>query len=68
MKVTINGEIREITESIRVVGLLAEMGIPADQKGIAIAVNDEVVPRSLWDQQELSANDQVEIVHAVQGG
>ncbi len=68
MKVRINGEVREISDSIQVTGLLAEMGISADRKGIAVAVNDEVVPRSRWGETALSADDQVEIVHAVQGG
>ena len=36
--------------------------------GKAIAVNDEVIPSGEWKQYELSENDRVEVIQAVQGG
>lgn len=46
--------------------LLNEKGIAAD--GTAVAVAEQVVPRSQWDTTELSEGASVEILTAVQGG
>lgn len=48
--------------------LLQELGHPAEREGIAVALNDEVVPRGEWSIRVLSPGDRVEIVEAVQGG
>ena len=53
-------------ESLR--DLLIRVALDPEQRGIAIAVNDEVVPRSDWPVHVLSAGDTVELIHAVQGG
>jgi sulfur carrier protein len=37
-------------------------------KGIAVARNGDVVPRSTWDRTEVSAGDRIEIVTAAAGG
>ncbi|MGW8566539.1 sulfur carrier protein ThiS [Isoptericola sp. NPDC055881] len=37
-------------------------------QGIAVAVNDAVVPRGLWAATRIAPGDRVEIVTAVQGG
>jgi sulfur carrier protein len=39
-----------------------------DNKGIAVAVNMTVVPYSKWGEVTINNNDEIEIVHAVQGG
>jgi len=39
-----------------------------ERRGLAIAVNGEVVPRSMWTQQLLADGDQVEILTIAQGG
>lgn len=38
------------------------------QDGLAVAINDSVIPRSLWPQTQLTANDQVTIFNAIAGG
>ena len=48
--------------------LLARMGLSAGQRGIAVAINDEVVPRALWAETALNAGDRIEIVRLMQGG
>jgi sulfur carrier protein len=55
-------------EAADVAQLLKLLGHAAGNKGIAVAVNGEVVPRSEWDGHRLHAGDEVEIVGAVQGG
>ncbi len=65
--ITLNGaNVPMTSRDIR--GLLAENGIDSDRGGVAVAVNGEVVPRAVWDQTPVKANDQIEIVHIVRGG
>ena len=66
MKVTINGESREVKTSISVSELLVEMNTPAI--GIAVEVNREIIPRSKHASSELKEGDSVEIVKMVGGG
>jgi sulfur carrier protein len=66
VKVTLNGEQREIASGMSVAQLIS---LVTDQdKGIAVAVNGEVLPRRHWAATALADSDQVEIVTAVQGG
>jgi len=37
-------------------------------RGIAVAVNDRVIPRGQWDDVVLQQNDRIEIIRATQGG
>ena len=48
--------------------LLEELGYATATRGIAVAVNGEVVPRQRWEFRLLKAGDRVDIVGAVQGG
>lgn len=65
MRVIVNGETVELAENTTVAGLLESKGFP--EKGIAVAVDWEVLPRSEWESP-LSDGARVEVVTAVQGG
>ncbi|MCB0950067.1 MAG: sulfur carrier protein ThiS [Mycobacterium sp.] len=65
MRVIVNDEAVEVDEQMTVAGLLEKLGIP--EKGIAVAVDWSVLPRSRW-HTELSDGAKVEVVTAVQGG
>ena len=65
--ITVNGERREY-EGGAIDALLRTLGLDPCRPGIAVAVNDEIAPRSEWSQRKLKAGDRVEIVGAVQGG
>jgi sulfur carrier protein len=65
MRVQVNDEPVEIDETTTVSSLLARLGFP--DKGIAVAVDWEVLPRSEWEST-LSDGARVEVVTAVQGG
>jgi sulfur carrier protein len=65
MKVIVNDEDVECDEQITVSDLLQRLGFPA--KGIAVAVDWTVLPRSRW-QTTLSDGARLEVVTAVQGG
>ena len=68
MKLRVNGEEREFGELRTIVDLLRDMDIDPTQGGIAVAVNQEVVPRARLSEAPVKDGDRVEIVHAVQGG
>jgi len=65
MKVTVNGAEVDVADQATVTDLLARLGI--GQKGIAVAVDWTVLPRSRWDTI-LSDGARIEVVTAVQGG
>ncbi len=66
MKATVNGVERDVADGATVARLLDELGVPQD--GVAVAVNDRVVPRSQHALLALADGDRVEVVHAVAGG
>jgi sulfur carrier protein len=65
MLVSINDDIVEVAEQTTVAALLETLGLP--DKGIAVAVNWAVIPRSQW-YAPLADGAQVEAMTAVQGG
>lgn len=52
----------------RLLDLLASQGITPDTKGIAVAINGSVIPRSTWAETSLADEDEIEIVKIMQGG
>jgi len=66
VELTINGDKREVKESQNLADLIKELDIQAPN--FAIALNQQVVPRSKYDSTAIKDNDKVEIVHAVGGG
>lgn len=65
MKVIVNDEEMQVDDQSTVISLLERLGIP--DKGIAVAVDWAVVPRSDW-HRTLSDGARLEVVTAVQGG
>jgi sulfur carrier protein len=68
VNVTLNGERRELGDGARVREAVAATGAAPDVRGLAVAVDGEVVPRGQWDAVELHDGQRIEIVQAVQGG
>jgi sulfur carrier protein len=74
MVVTVNGEQRELPAGatvLSVVELLADDGgrPPATAaRGVAVAVEGEVVPRAAWPSVQLGEGARVEVLAAIQGG
>ncbi len=69
MELTINGDPQSFdADPPDTVGqLLKRLDIPA-KRGVAVAQNDAVVPRSKWDEQPIQEGDRLEIIQATQGG
>lgn len=63
--ITVNGADHQLSETMTVAQLLAHLGLP--EKGIAVAVDGAVVPRTSWSL-EVEKGWEIEILTAVQGG
>jgi thiamine biosynthesis protein ThiS len=66
MKLTINGEDRELGAVSTLSDLIAELGMKPDR--VAVELNRELVPRARWAATSISDGDKLEIVHFVGGG
>jgi sulfur carrier protein len=65
--VTLNGERRELHDPATVEAAVLATGAP-DGRGVAVAVDGEVVPRGEWATTRVREGQQVEVLRAVQGG
>jgi sulfur carrier protein len=68
MTIELNGTPVEIAPGARVGDAVARSGADPERRGVAVAVDGEVVPRSAWDDTELREGQRVEVVGAIQGG
>jgi sulfur carrier protein len=68
MKVMLNGERRELDDGATVREAVTATGAPSEGRGVAVALDGEVVPRRRWDELPLREGQRVEVVRAVQGG
>jgi sulfur carrier protein len=68
MTIWLNGEERDLPVGVSLADAVEVAGAPAGRRGIAVAVDGEVVPRDRWDHTELADGQRVEVVQAVQGG
>ncbi len=66
MRLTINGEERQVEPRTTVKQLLAGLGL--QDTIVAVERNEEVVPRARHENTELCEGDRVEVVHFVGGG
>jgi sulfur carrier protein len=66
--VTINGERRELPSSATVASVVELLDVAPAARGVAVALNGEVVTRARWPQTELRDGARIEIVAAIQGG
>jgi sulfur carrier protein len=69
VRLLVNGEAREVRDALTVAELVADEapGL-AGGRGVAVAVDAEVVPRSAWPERRLEDGQQVELLAAMQGG
>ena len=67
MEIKLNNRKEILTEESSLQHLLNSF-MPQSQKGVAIAVNQSVIPRSNWEKHFLNPHDEVLIIKATQGG
>jgi len=66
--ISLNGRECEVTAGATLAGVLRGLDVALDARGVAVAVDGEVVPRALWETFELPAHARVEVLTAMQGG
>jgi sulfur carrier protein len=67
MKIFINNEIQEFEEGISLELVLEQHQLTA-KNGIAVAVNEEIIPKTKWEQTRLFEGDKIIVIGAVAGG
>jgi sulfur carrier protein len=65
--ITLNGERRVLGEAATIETAVRALGTE-DARGLAVALDGEVIPRGEWATTEVRDGQQVEVLHAVQGG
>jgi sulfur carrier protein len=68
VNVLLNGEPHTFHDGATVEAALESLDLPAAGRGVAVAVDAEVVPRGQWARTELHEGARVEILRAIQGG
>jgi sulfur carrier protein len=64
--VLVNGEPRELVDGTNVADVVRTL--TEAERGVAVAIDGEVVPRSVWSATALADGQRVEVLRAVQGG
>jgi sulfur carrier protein len=68
MTVELNGRPVELEVGAAVSDAVSLAGAGGETRGVAVAVDGEVVPRAAWEQTRLAEGQRVEVVRAIQGG
>lgn len=66
IRLTINGEVQELPDSMTVAALLDRLRL--DRRKVAIERNLAIVPRAAFDKVMLAEGDRIEIVAFIGGG
>jgi len=66
MTITLNGSPHEVADGTTVEQLVTVLLLP--ERGVALAMNSEVVPRSVWASTLVLPNSRVEVITPAQGG
>jgi sulfur carrier protein len=66
--IVLNGEISEVCPGETLAHVLDRLGVSPDARGVAVAVDGEVVPRARWEVFALARDARVEVLTAMQGG
>ena len=67
MTVFVNDQAQDLKTQFTLIALLSQLSLD-EQKGIAVAVNNSVVPKKNWNSHLLGEQDKVTIIRASQGG
>jgi sulfur carrier protein len=68
MRIELNGNLRDVPDGATVAELVVEAGAAPEARGVAVAVDGEVVPRGAWAETPVGAGQTVEVLEAIQGG
>jgi sulfur carrier protein len=66
--IRLNGRESDVAVGETVAAVLARLELPRDARGVAVAVDGEVVPRAEWSSFAIAEHARVEVLTAMQGG
>lgn len=66
--ILLNGESADVQPGETLASVLADLGLSVQARGVAVAVDGQVVPRAGWETYALADNARVEVLSAMQGG
>jgi sulfur carrier protein len=66
--ISLNGNQSDVRAGETVEAALARLNLSLDARGVAVAVDGEVVPRAQWESFALAEHARVEVLTAMQGG
>lgn len=66
--ILLNGEKSDVRPGEPLSAALSRLGLDVDVRGVAVAVDGEVVPRAAWESFALGEGARVEVLTAMQGG
>ena len=67
MEITLNDQLKTVTESATLYDIVfTQLG--EKQNGVAVALNNTVIPKPNWQTTKLTSNDNILIIKATQGG
>src|SRR6185312_4520395 len=64
----LNGEGHELAAGATLADAVRESGADAGARGVAVALDGEVVPRAEWNAISLAEGQSIEVLAAIQGG
>lgn len=67
MRITINNQIYQFDENTTLENAIYSLQME-ETKGIALALNEEIIPRSQWKETVLTNEDKIIVIGAVAGG
>lgn len=67
MEVFINNQSVSVRDAVRLSEILLQQNF-LDKKGIAVAVNNSVIPKADWENCMVESADKITIIRATQGG
>ncbi|PKB16235.1 sulfur carrier protein ThiS [Flavobacterium sp. 5] len=68
MELKINNQTKQFATDSLTVQTLLDLEIPDKQNGIALAINNTVIPKSDWNSHFIKETDDILIISATQGG
>ena len=68
MELKINNQTKQFATDSLTVQTLLDIEIPEKQNGIAVAINNTVIPKSNWNSYPIQETDDILIISATQGG
>lgn len=66
MEITINQHTHVLAEELTISALIIQFNFP--QKGIAVAIKNQVIPKIQWEGLTIKEGDEITIITATQGG